>query len=249
MKQQGRDAIHPSFRLWLTSYPSDSFPVLILQNGIKMTNEPPKGVRANMIGSYNLEQIASQFHTHSKPAVWKKMLYGLCMFHAIIQERRNYGSLGWNIRYEFTVSDLSISVRQLHLFTDQYDAVPFEALKYLTGHCNYGGRVTDDRDRRVLQCLLKEIYTPQVLEKEFHCMSLREYLVPDGDLPYSAYKEMITRLPIEDPPELFGFHPNANITKELKETDETCYALLKMGEIEGVKQQAKAEETKQRLKR
>lgn len=42
-------------------------------------------------------------------------------------------------------------------------------------------------------------------------------------------------MPHEEPPSLFGFHPNANITKQLNETAEICYDLLKMGDIEGVK--------------
>ena len=51
---QNKDSIHPDFRLFLTSMPASYFPVSILQNGIKLTNEPPQGMLANLRRSFAL---------------------------------------------------------------------------------------------------------------------------------------------------------------------------------------------------
>jgi dynein heavy chain len=99
---------HPAFRLFLTSYPSAAFPTTILQNGIKMTNEPPNGLKPNMLGSILSKPMSDPefFDQNTSPGNFKKLAYSLCMFHSILLQRRNFGSLGWNGAYQFTVSDL-----------------------------------------------------------------------------------------------------------------------------------------------
>eukprot|EP01012_Entosiphon_sulcatum_P032727 TRINITY_DN4157_c0_g1_i1.p1 TRINITY_DN4157_c0_g1~~TRINITY_DN4157_c0_g1_i1.p1 ORF type:complete len:4195 (-),score=848.52 TRINITY_DN4157_c0_g1_i1:38-11479(-) len=226
-RDDSKNTINREFRLWLTAMPSEKFPVSVLQNGVKMIKEAPQGLRANLLQSFTSDPLSDpKFYTAcNKPREWKKLLFGLYFFHAVVQERRSFGPLGWNIPYEFNETDLRISLRQLQEYLNKYEEIPFDALTYLTGHCNYGGRVTDDLDRRCLMAILSDYYTEEILDDTYKFTSDGVYHAPkDGS--YDQSLAYIRALPMTQSPDIFGLHPNASITKDARNTNRLLDAIL-----------------------
>lgn len=206
---------HASFRLWLSSSPHPAFPIGILQRGIKMTTEPPKGLKANMTRLIqNLSE--TRFSQCTKPHKYKKLLFAMCWFHSLLVDRRKFGNLGWNIPYDFNDSDFEVSELCLRLYLDEYEETPWEALKYLIAEINYGGRVTDDRDRRLMNVYMDQFFCDETLDTPAHRLSsLPDYVVPE-DGPLRSYLEACAGLPQADRPEAFGQHPNADIASQIE---------------------------------
>uniref|UniRef100_A0A4W5KGE0 Dynein heavy chain ATP-binding dynein motor region domain-containing protein n=1 Tax=Hucho hucho TaxID=62062 RepID=A0A4W5KGE0_9TELE len=138
----------------------------------------------------------------------------LCFFHAIIQERKKFGPLGWNIRYEFNDSDRECALLNQNLYC-QTGHIPWDALIYITGEITYGGRVTDAWDQRCLRTILKSFFSPVTLQ--ICVYNLCVYFAPEADR-LSDYNRYIENLPLIDDPEIFGMHENANLAFQRLET-------------------------------
>lgn len=85
------------------------------------------------------------------------------------------------------------------MFLDEQEIVPWDAMTYVTGQINYGGRVTDDQDRRCLLAILKQFYTDKILNDKYKFSKSGIYYAPThGQL--QTYKDYIEALPLEDKP-------------------------------------------------
>ena len=213
------DKTDSSFRLWLTSMPSPKFPVSVLQNGVKMTNEPPKGLRANLRTAFQALPD-EKFEATNKAEAWRKIMFGLLLFHAVILERRKFGALGWNIGYDFTDGDRDMVMKQTEMLVHDYPVIPYRVITELTSEVNYGGRVTDKFDRRLIATMILDfanVGTPDVGYK-FSPSGIYKSITsgggeaPDGASMKQEYLDYLEQLPVNAAPEIFGLHQNADIT-------------------------------------
>ena len=215
--------LNADFRLFLSAMPTPFFPVSVLQNSVKVTNEPPKGLRANIRRAF-AEIEPAQFEEHELKLDWRRIVFGICFFHAILQERKKFGPLGWNIKYEFNDTDRECCLLNLDLFC-KGGRIPWDALTYITGLITYGGRVTDAWDQRCLDAILVRFFAPATLDKDYKYSSSGVYFAPVAS-KLNDYQDYIESLPLVDEPEIFGMHENANLAFSRNETASIVNTIL-----------------------
>ena len=219
---------HDDFRLWCTTAPTEAMPIGVLQRSIKAVTEPPNGLKLNMLASYS--KVPEDLLEGCPHEAFRPCVFVLAFFHAVVQERRKYGKVGWNVKYDYNDSDFSVSIKLLENYLAKAHSngdtqIPWDTLRYLVGEVMYGGRVTDDCDRRIVETYMQEYLGDFLFDtfQPFHFYEDEEHRTKGGShgcdykIPplgnKDRYLTAIENFPgIEaQTPEVFGMHPNAEI--------------------------------------
>ena len=110
--------------------------------------------------------------TEDNQAFYSSLIFSLCVFHGVVTERASHVPDGWNIPYGFKLEDLIISLEQLESLSFNFKntdsrTMEIQTLRYLIGECNYGGRISDDKDRRLCIVLLDEFIFSDIADAKF----------------------------------------------------------------------------------
>lgn len=216
----------PQFRLFLTSDPSKQIPIGLLERSIKLTNEPPAGLKANLQRAF---AFFDKTEFEDKEVKVKTILFSLCYFHSMMLERRKFGSKGFNMMYPFSIGDLRDSAIVLQNYLDQNAGsgkIPWDDLRYIFGDIMYGGHIVDDLDRVFCSGFLQNLMNDSLLDEAnmFPFTDGKAVFKCPAPTTYENYQKYIeTELPPETPL-AFGMHPNAEI--DFRTTQ--CESLFRM---------------------
>jgi dynein heavy chain len=222
---------HPDFRVFLSAEPSTGIPIGILERSIKLTNEPPQGLKQNLKRAFaTIDKEVFEF----QEIKIKSITFVLCHFHAIIIERIKFGPKGWNRAYPFNQGDLmnSATVLANYLEGGTSDKIPWNDLRYIIGEILYGGHITDDLDRELCRTYLS-FYLKEELLDEMELYPYAEnyqeetFRSPPA-LSFDQYFEYIdSELPPENPV-AFGLHPNTEIAVKTEQSEYLFKSILEL---------------------
>ncbi|CAH2077132.1 unnamed protein product, partial [Iphiclides podalirius] len=216
-------SIHHRFRLWLSSMPDDKFPLSMLQRSIKMTTEPPQGLKGNLVRLFaNLNEDKFDEATPK----YRRLLFCVAFFHCTLIARKRFRQLGYNAVYSFNDADFEVSDNLLANYLEEYDEVPWAALRYLLAVINYGGHITDDWDKRVLLAYINQFFCEEAHDVPFYRLSsMPAYHVPrDGSL--ESYRDFLELLPAAERADSLGQHSSADVAALAQDASIMCSTLF-----------------------
>lgn len=166
------DEIDEEFRWWFILEPSKTFPLIILRDGVQIVNEPPENIRDKMSRKYLSEPLNNDkfFENAFMPplsTIWYKHVFALNAFHATLQTRKLFGSIGWShSNYEFNENLFDSSISQLRTFMKQSGSIPFDSVWYVVGELYYGNEIIDLNDRRLLFSMLDRFCSERMSQSQ-----------------------------------------------------------------------------------
>ena len=208
------DELHRTFRLWLTTEVNKDFPIGLLQISHKFTNEPPQGLRASLKRTY--ADISQDTLDYSNHPAWPNLLYAVAFLHTVVQERKKFGPIGWNVLYDFNRADFTASSQFIMNHLDDLDpkrGISWSTICFMLSEVQYGGRVTDDFDRRLLCTFTHVWFSESICEPGFKFYA--GYPLPKHCKVVEEYQDFINEMPEQDFPEVFGLHANADICYQI----------------------------------
>ena len=228
---------HEDYRLWITTEVHPKFPISLLQLSLKLTNEPPAGAKASM--KRTISSISQQTIDTVELPEWRRLIYVLAFFNTTVQERRKFGPLGWAIPYEFNHSDFTASLAfmcgqivdaQLKGQNKGYDQSFWQTVRYGVCEIHYGGRVTDELDRRLIKTIGEIYFDNSKIVQDEHKATLAfdsrgEYTIIDCN-QVNAYIQHINSMPSHDPPDVFGLHPLADVKLRRDQANEIFQKII-----------------------
>jgi dynein heavy chain len=231
LDEYAMEGSHAKFRVFLTSDPNPAIPIGILNRCIKLTNEPPAGLKANLKRAWCFfpkEQI------EDCDGKTKSILFGLCHFHSIMMERKLFGPMGFNMVYPFAMGDLRDSAKCLNNYMENSGGgkIPWQDLKYIFGEIMYGGHIVNDFDRLVANEYLNFYMKDELLEEtEMYPFAEDEkgvsFMSPSATT-FEKYIEHIETTMGPDTPIAFGLHPNAEIEFRTQQSNTMFKTLLEL---------------------
>lgn len=93
----------------------------------------------------------------------------------------------------------------------------------------------------MLLALLQDYVTVDIVRPDHRAQGLQGFEPPSAASSPHDLLAHIKAMPNDEPPDLFGLHPNADISKSLREMLSMCSQLRRLGEVEGVHSSAETD--------